>query len=70
MIDEMTVQPLRKVFIVRLWADQDGQWTWQGELQVAHTSETQRIHSAGELLDYLQVIMTASDPSEQTDGLR
>ena len=66
----MATRPLRKVFIVRLWHDQEDQWSWQGEVQVAHTGETQRIHSAGELLDYLQATMTAVDPPEPTDGLR
>lgn len=55
----MTTRPLRKIFIVRLWPDQDGQWTWQGEVQLAHTGQMQRIHSAGELLDYLQQQMAA-----------
>ncbi len=66
----MTTRPLRKVFIVRLWHDQDEQWTWQGEVQVAHTGETQRIHSAGELLDYLQATMTAVPPVIPPEGLR
>lgn len=66
----MTTRPLRKVFIVRLWHDQDEQWTWQGEVQVAHTGETQRIHSAGELLDYLQATMTAVPPTTPSEGLR
>lgn len=65
----MTTRPLRKVFIVRLWHDQDEQWTWQGEVQIAHTGETQRVHSAGELLDFLQATMTAVPPATP-EGLR
>ena len=66
----MTTRPLRKVFIVRLWHDQDEQWSWQGEVQVAHTGDIQRIHSAGELLDYLHATMTAVPPVTPPEGLR
>lgn len=68
----MTTRPLRKVFIVRLWPDEDGQWAWQGEVQLAHTGQVQRVYSAGELLDYLQEMMTAEPdpPSLPATGLR
>ncbi|MCA9934239.1 MAG: hypothetical protein H6662_06955 [Ardenticatenaceae bacterium] len=68
----MATRPLRKIFIVRLWHDQEGQWAWQGEVQFAETGETQRIHSAGELLDYIQERMAGtSDLSTlSSEGLR
>lgn len=66
----MTTRPLRKIFIVRLWSEPSEQWAWQGEVQVAQTGETQRIHSAGELLDYLQATMTAVPPTAPPEGLR
>ncbi|MCA9959633.1 MAG: hypothetical protein R3E31_23400 [Chloroflexota bacterium] len=68
----MATRPLRKVFIVRLWADGDGQWAWQGEVQSADTGDVQRIHSAGELLDYLQERMTgeSGSPALPPTGLR
>jgi hypothetical protein len=60
----MATRPLRQVFIVRLWHDDShGQWTWQGEVQIAHTGQTQRIHSAGELLDYLNAHMSRDSAS-------
>lgn len=68
----MATRPLRKIFIVRLWYDQEGQWAWQGEVQFAETGEMQRIHSAGELLDYLQKRMAGAPdlPTSLPDGLR
>ena len=57
----MATRPLRKAFIVRLCQDQDEQWNWQGEVQVAHTGEIQRVSSAGELLDCLHAMMMSTD---------
>jgi hypothetical protein len=65
----MATRPLRKIFIVRLWADTDGQWAWQGEVQHAETGELQRIHSAGELLDYLQQTMAPQPEKPPNDRL-
>lgn len=65
----MGTRPLRKIFIVRLWADADGRWEWQGEVQLAETGELQRIHSAGELLDYLQQTMAPQPDKPPTAGL-
>ncbi|MCB0033332.1 MAG: hypothetical protein KDE51_04910 [Anaerolineales bacterium] len=66
----MTNQTDRHTFILRLWSATQTEWQWQGEIQEVHSGRITRIHSAGELLDYLQQTLHSHPPEQSKPGLR
>ena len=45
---------LKDVFILRLWWNVKEPLLWRGEVQHVNSGDIQHVHSAGDLLDYLQ----------------
>ena len=45
---------VKDVFILRLWRSANDPLFWRGEVQHVNSGEIQYVHSAGDLLDYLQ----------------
>ncbi|NKQ37335.1 MAG: hypothetical protein HF973_17180 [Chloroflexi bacterium] len=62
---------VKDVFVLRLWRRADKPLFWRGEVQHVNSGEKQYVHSAGDLLDYLQrqLAETAERPSGGS-GLR
>jgi hypothetical protein len=60
--DFMATLAERKVFIVRLWPTEKGQWVWHGEVQDVLTGQTQRIETPGQLLDRVWPSVAVAPP--------
>ena len=65
---------VKDVFVLRLWRKTNDPLFWRGEVQHVNSGKSQYIHSAGDLLDYLQqrLAETEERPSseERHSGLR
>jgi len=62
---------VKDIFVLRLWRKSDDPLFWRGEVQHVNSGDKQYIHSAGDLLDYLQ--RQLAEPEERPsvkDGLR
>ena len=62
---------VKDIFVLRLWRKADDPLFWRGEVQHVNSGEKQYVHSAGDLLDYLQRQLAEPEerPSDK-DGLR
>ena len=58
----MAMTAERKVFIVRLWLTEKGQWVWRGEVQDALTGQIQLIETPGQLLDVVWPSVPVAPP--------
>ena len=62
---------VKDIFVLRLWRKSDDPLFWRGEVQHVNSGDKQYIHSAGDLLDYLQ--RQLAEPEERPpakEGLR
>ena len=62
---------VKDIFVLRLWRKSDDPLFWRGEVQHVNSGEKQYVHSAGDLLDYLQrQLAEGEERPPAKDGLR